>query len=188
MEKAADEEDLLSQFGFDDLSLLHGERVEMSLDLTEDSLDSSGPDVLLLTDRRLMHLNGNRKHRMASMASVQDILMTEMLTEKEGKGAFIWAGLAFVVGLMLWRVVDHPLGSAAAGIVLILMGIYLIYDRLTSPGQNMLVFKAGVGEMKMQVRNEEALSEMDNLIHRLYELKEERSPGRYRKASSFALR
>ena len=178
----------LSRFGFDDLSLMYGERVEMSLDLAEDTLDSAGTDVLLLTDRRLMHLNGSRKNRMASMASVQDILMTVISTEKEGIGAFIWAGLSFFVGIMLWQVVNHPLGSAAAGIVLAMMGIYPIYDRLTAPGRNILVFKASGGEMKVQVRNEEALSQVDNFIHRIYELKEERSPAQYRKASGFALR
>ena len=178
----------LSQFGFDDLSLLDGERVEVSLDLTEGSPESLDPDVLLLTDRRLMHLNGNYKHRMASMASVQDILITEMLTEKEGIAAFIWAGLAFFVGLMLWQVVDHPLGSAAAGIVLVLMGVYLIFDRLTSKGKSLLVFKAGVGDMRVEVRNEEVMSEMDGLIQRLFELKNENGTVRYRDPSGFALR
>ncbi|MDA0769814.1 MAG: hypothetical protein O2821_06275 [Chloroflexi bacterium] len=182
------EEDQLSQFGFADLSLLDGERVEMSLDLTEGSPESLDHDVLLLTDRRLMHLNGGPKNRKASMASVQDILITEMMTENEGISAFIWAGLAFFVGLMLWRVVDHPMGSAAAGIVLALMGIYLIYDRLTSPGKNMLVFKAGVGDMKVEVRNEGATSELNGLILRLFELKDENGLNRYRNPSNFALR
>lgn len=178
----------LSQFGFDELSLLEGEHVEMSLDLTDGSLDSPNTEVLVLTDRRLMYLDGNRKNRLASMASVQDILITQMLTEKEGIAPFIWAGLAFLVGIMLWRVVDHPLGSAAAGIVLGLMGVYLIYDRLTSPGKTILVFGAGVSEMKVEVRNEEAQAELDALIHRLFQLKEENGPGRYRNPSGFALR
>ena len=182
------EEVRLSQFGFDELSLLDGERVEISLDLAEGSPESPDPDVLLLTDRRLMHLNGNPKNRKASMASVQDILITEMLTEKEGIAAFIWAGLSFVVGLMLWQVVDHPLGSAAAGIVLCLMGVYLIFDRVTSHGKNMLVFKAGVGDMKVEVRNEDARSKLDSLIHRLFELKDEHDSGRYRDPARFALR
>ena len=115
------EEDRLSQSGIDNLILLDGQRVEISLDLTEGSSDSPDPDVLLLTDRRLMHLNGGPKNRKASMVSVQDVLITEVMTEKEGISAFIWAALAFFVGFMLWRVVDHPLGSAAAGIVLGLM-------------------------------------------------------------------
>ena len=108
--------------------------------------------------------------------------------EKEGIAAFIWAGLSFFVGLMLWQVVDQPLGSAAAGIVLGLMGGYLIFDRVTSHGKNMLVFKAGVGDMKVEVRNEDAKSKLDSLIHRLFELKDERDSGRYRDPSRFALR
>lgn len=182
------EEVQLAQLGFQDLSLLDGEQVILSLDLTDGSSETPDPEVLLLTDRRLMHLDGSRKSRTVSMAAVQDVQMMEMTTEREGIGPFIWAALAFFVGFMLWRVVDHPLGSAAAGIVLALMGAYLIYDRLAAPGKNMLVFKAGVGEIRVEVRNEDVWAELDVLVHRLFRLKDERSSSRYSSPARFGLR
>ena len=178
----------LSQFGFEDLSLLDGERVEMSLDLTDGSLEATDQEVLVLTDRRLLHLGGSRRNRMVSMAAVPDIGMMQMTNEKEGVGPFIWAALAFFVGIMLWQVVDHAVGGPAAGIVLFLMGVYLIYDRLTSPGKNILVFKSGVGEIKVEVRNEDVWSEIDSLAHRLFRLKDEGGSRRYVNPCRFAMR
>jgi hypothetical protein len=178
----------LSQFGFEDLSLLDGEHVEMSLDLTDGSLEATDQEVLVLTDRRLLHLGGSRRNRMVSMAAVPDIGMMQMTNEKEGAGPFIWAALAFFVGIMLWQVVDHAVGGPAAGIVLLLMGLYIIYDRLTSPGKNILVFKSGVGEIRVEVRNEDVWSEIDSLAHKLFRLKDEGASRRYVNPCRFAMR
>jgi hypothetical protein len=179
----------LSQFGFEDLSLLDGEQVEISLDLTDGSPEATDPEVLVLTDRRLLHLGGNRRNRMVSIAAVPDIGIMQMTNEKEGAGPFIWAALAFFVGIMLWQVVDHAIGGPAAGIVLFLMGLYLIYDRLTSPGKNIIVFKSGVGEIRVEVRNEDVWTEIDGLTHRLFRLKDEGAASRrYVNTCRFAMR
>ena len=78
----------LDQFGFDDFSLMGEERLESALVLgSEDGQDSvENPAVMLLTDKRVIHINGNGKHRKAVFASVQDVEAVEVAVQKEGNG------------------------------------------------------------------------------------------------------
>ena len=112
----------LAEFGFESITLMDGERIVSTLELGDDEDDGAAHEVILLTDRRVMHLNGNPKNIRAAFVSIRDVEIVDVRLEQEGIGAFIWAGLAFFVAVMLWRVIDHPLGSAAAGLVVAAMG------------------------------------------------------------------
>jgi len=178
----------MSQFGFEGMSLMEDERLESTLDLREYDDEAGDPEVVILTDRRVIHLNGNSKNRRASFASISDIDVVEIISEREGFGAFIWAGLAFFVAVMLWRVIDHPLGSAVAALIVALMGVYLIVDRLTSSGTPVLTFKAGTSEFRAELKGEQGALDGVIFINRLFQLKAEYAIGGYTRPGAFALR
>jgi hypothetical protein len=178
----------LAQFGFDDISLMDGEHVESSLELADDSDDSAEPEVILLTDRRVIHLGGNSNRRKAAFASLSDIAIVDVTTQREGIGAFIWAGLAVFVAFMLWQVIEHPLGSAAAGIIVALMGVYLIVDHIMTPGRPVVTFKVGSAEFRANLKGERASSDIYAFINRLFQLKDENGLGSYSRSKHFAPR
>ena len=123
----------LAEFGFESITLMDGERIESTLELGDEEDDGAAHEVILLTNRRVMHLNRDPKNIRAAFVSIRDVEIVEVRLEREGVGTFIRAGLAFCVAVMLWRVIDHPLGSAAAGLVVAAVGICLIADRMGRP-------------------------------------------------------
>lgn len=131
----------LEQFGLEGASLLDGEIIDRALDLGEEG-DSSGT-VLLLTNRRIIQVYGPPKDRSVTFASVKDIDLVEVTKQTEGNSAYYWAAASFVVAFFLWRVIEHPLGSIGAAIVVALMGVYLIADKLLSAGKSVIVFRVG---------------------------------------------
>lgn len=177
----------LAEFGFENIALLDGETIEATLELDNDE-DGTSNEVILLTDRRVMNLNGNPKSLKAAFASIRDVEVVDIAIEREGIGAFVWAGLAFFVAIMLWRVIDHPLGSAVAGIVVAAMGIYLIVDHIMTPGRPVVTFKTGASEFRADLKSERAASEVYPFINRLFQLKDGSGAARYSSPSHFARR
>ena len=108
----------IARQGFDDVQLMEGERIDSSITLAIGGEGDESPEVLLLTDSRVIHLNGTGKRRTAVFASVDDISTVEIFTERAGMGVYVWSGLSFMVALLLWRVIDNPIGSVAAAIIL----------------------------------------------------------------------
>lgn len=161
----------LDQFGFGDIRLIEGERIDSALDLSGGDGSPDGPSVLLLTDTRVMHLRGRGKGHKALFASVQDVTAVEIVTQSEGRGAYVWAALAFVLAFLLLLVLDNLvfryLGAAAAA----LMGIYLVVDRLTTPGKARVIFKIGASELRCDLDSEYAPTEVHTFINRLFQLK-----------------
>ena len=135
-----------------------------------------------------MHLNGDPKNIRAAFVSIRDVEIVDVRLEQEGIGAFIWAGLAFFVAVMLWRVIDHPLGSAAAGLVVAAMGIYLIADRIMTPGRPVVTFKTGASEFRADLKSERAASEVYDFINRLFQLREDSGPASFSSPNHFARR
>ena len=152
-------------------------------------VDSGNGDVLMLTDRRLIHVIGFESKKRISFAAIEDIATVELTDQpSSGYGAFVWAGLAFLVAVMLWRVIDSQWVSVGAAIVVALMGVYLIADRLLSKGEHILVFKAGGGEIRVDLNRGMRQCEAERLATKLFELKEERTSSRYTGASKFSPR
>lgn len=177
----------LAEFGFENIALLDGETIEATLELDDEEGGTSN-EVILLTDRRVMNLNGNPKSLKAAFASIRDVEVVDIAIEREGIGAFVWAGLAFFVAIMLWKVIDHPLGSAAAGLVVAAMGVYLIVDHIMTPGRPVVTFKTGTSEFRADLKSERAVSEVYPFINRLFQLKDDSGPTRYSSPSHFARR
>lgn len=181
----------LDQFGFDDFSLMDEEKLESALVLgSEDSQDSAeSPAVMLLTDKRVIHINGNGKHRKAVFASVQDVEAVEVAVQKEGNGSFIWAGLAFLVAFFLFFVLgDQPLWRIVVPVIVALMGVYLIVDQLASPGKQLVIFKTGSSQLRADLKGDGASSEVYAFINRFFQLKSENGSDVFSRVNRFAPR
>ena len=164
----------IARHGFDDVQLMEGERIDSSITLAlGGDEDDESPEVLLLTDSRVIHLNGTGKRRTAVFASVDDINTVEISSERSGKGVYVWSALSFIVALLLWGVIKNPIGSAASAIIVALMGVYLIVDHLMSAGTSMATFKTSASQFKVELKGEgDSYENVYLFINRLFRMKQ----------------
>lgn len=172
---------------FESVVFMEDERVQASLGAYGDSAYANQADALLLTDKRVIHISGDARRRRSVFAAVSDISMVEIAHQPEGYRAYIWAGLAFITAAALWRVLENPIVSLVVALAVALMGVYLIIDRLTSPGERVIAFKAGASEIRMPLSGG-ALSDADELIAALFALKDADAKPTRRNPDSFAPR
>ncbi len=163
----------LAEYGFADVDLMDGEHVDTALDLAGGGgfRNNSVRRLLLLTDRRVIHLDGKTQNHRAVFASLENVDAVEIAEEVEGSGAFVWAGLAFVAALFLYFVIDNVAGRISGTVAVVLMGAYLIGDRLVSSSPLIMVFRAGPAELRCGLNNDRALDDAYPFINRMFELK-----------------
>ncbi len=173
-----------------DVRLMEGEEVQESLGTGQDEkAGRAGQSVLLLTDRRVIHVSGSGANRKTSYAAIEDINAVEITRQSvEGYSAYIWAVLAFFVAAMLWRVIENQTLSLVAAGIVALMGVYLIVDRVLSRGEHALVFKAGGAEIQCPLNGNDDQPRAEALVTRLFELKDERNKPQFARASTFSPR
>ena len=172
------------------LRLRTNEDVQESLGAEEsNSSKSASRSRVLLTDRRIIHINGSGSNIKASYLAIDDVSVAEITRQSvQGYSAFIWAVLAFFVAAMLWRVIENQTLSIVAAAIVALMGVYLIADRLLSRGEHALVFKAGGAEIQCALKGDGDQANAEALIARMFELKDERSKPQYAHAKTFSPR
>ena len=166
----------LNELGFGDLSLMDGERIDSAINLGdgEKGVPSRYPELVLLTDQRVIHLNANGRSRKAVFVSLRDIDAVEVEAKRQsGYGALVWGVLAFFVAIAVWRVWGNPWGSALGAIAVALMGVYLVVDRLTSSDTMRAAFRAGSSQILCSPNGDEALRETYALVNRLHQLRAE---------------
>ena len=155
--------------------LVGGERVLESLDLRQ-GMRGDGrvrPDSLVLTDSHLVYLSVSNRERSASMISIRDVTSATVASEKQGPSAYVWGVLALVLAFLLWRVIDDPVGSVAAGIAIAAMGIYLIGDKLFSPITSVvLVYTEDGDPLRCELRGGRANADVHRFISQLFARKE----------------
>ena len=174
-----------------EFALMDGERVDFTLHLRDGvaDADAKGTDDLMLTDRRLIHLNVNGRSRRASFVSIQDITAIDISSERAGGLAgYLWGGLALFVAVMVWRVWDHPVGSVVAAVSVAGMGIYLVLDRLLSPSGVRASFRAGTAVLQLSIRSPKAAGDIHGFVNRLFQLKDEGGDRASRRPRTFSLR
>lgn len=166
----------LAEYGFGAVDLLDGESVDTTLHLIGDP--DTGRDskrrLLLLTDRRLIHLDGGTQDYGAVFTSLQDVDAIEIGREPASAGAFAWAAFAFIAALFLYFVLDEQgvwqiVGTVGAA----LLGAYLIGDRLISSGETFMVLKMGPAELRCALNGNPGLEGAHSFIRRFFELKSE---------------
>lgn len=164
--------------GFGDLALMADERVDSVFDV-ENGLVSDGQDlseVLLLTNRRVIHLNGRRDRRQAVFVSLLNVDAVEVTNQPQGYGAFVWAGLALLVAVGVWQAWDHPLKPLAA-LLVVAMGVYLVVDRLLFPGNAYAVVNAGPSQLRLKINSASSSRDIYELVNRLFQLQTEAANG-----------
>ena len=163
----------LDEFGFSDIRLMEGERIDSALTLRDGGGrgPAGGPEVMLLTDKRIIHLHGTGKRQKAIFVSIQDVDTVEVSTQREGNGSFIWAALAFVVAILIYYAVDHSVGRIAAAGIVALMGVYLIADRLLDPGKPLVILKARSTQFWCSLNDSTTRGDVYPFINRLFHLK-----------------
>ncbi len=170
----------LERLGIAEFSLIEGEQIDTALDLRNGAAVDSGdsPEMILLTDRRVIHLAKSGRRRKAVFMSIKDIDAIEIDSEREGGyGALVWGALAVIVAVMLWRVWEQPFWSPIVAVAVALMGAYLVFDRLTSSVAMQATFRAGSSEMQCGLRGPQASQDIYALINRLSQLQDERGNG-----------
>ena len=190
MLKAKAKKGVLEQGRVRGVTLMAKEEIQASLGISEgeDSNDGDG-EVVVLTDRRVIQITGSESRRRTSFAAIEDISAVEINRQPTGGyGSFVWAGLAFIVSAALWRIIENQTISIGAAIIVAIMGVYLIYDRLTSGGEHVLVFKTSGAEIRIDLNGEQNQVAAEALTTRMFELKADRSLSKYARANSFAPR
>jgi hypothetical protein len=189
MLKAKAKKGVLAQGRVRGVTLMVNEEILASMGIGKGEDAQDGGEVVVLTDNRVIQMSGSESSRRTSFAAIEDISAVEITSQPAGGyGSFVWAGLAFVVSAALWRIIENQTISIGAAVIVALMGVYLIYDRLTSGGEHVLVFKTNGGEIRIDLKGERNQEEAEALIARMFELKAERSLSKYARANSFAPR
>jgi hypothetical protein len=164
----------LGRTGFAELSLLDGEQVDMSLSLRDEPKDEhdTDTDLLLLTDRRLIHLIAKGRNREAVLVSLDDVSAVEVGTEHPGGyGGYVWGGISFLVAILLWRVWNQPVLDVVAAGVVALMGVYLIWDHMMAPLVLQATVRAGSSQLQMNAHQTIEPQRMYDFANRVFEVK-----------------
>ena len=146
--------DLLDGAGPGTLTLMDGERVHTAFHLKEGlgSPAENGSDMLYLTNRRILRLHANGRSTRAEFASIADVETVDVSKEKQGPSGFVWGFLGIVAALLLWLVIDHPVGSLAAAAIVALLGAYLIADRITRHTTAQVTFATRSAQLRVELR------------------------------------
>ena len=165
--------DLLDGAGPGTLTLMDGERVHTAFHLKEGlgSPAENGSDMLYLTNRRILRLHANGRSTRAEFASIADVETVDVSKEKQGPSGFVWGFLGIVAALLLWLVIDHPVGSLAAAAIVALLGAYLIADRITRHTTAQVTFATRSAQLRVELKGGRAISDVYPLVARLYQLK-----------------
>ena len=160
----------LGDYGFEDVELADGEDVVFAIDKTagDGNPASKRPEALLLTGRRLIHLAGAGKRRQAMMIPLGALESAQVVSFRGGAGAYVWAGLAAVLSVVLYAVIDNLAGRILAPMAVLGMGAYLVVDHLTDAGQPAAVFRAGESEIRWLLDARDGAGEAYALINALH--------------------
>ena len=176
---------------FDGLAFMDGERVETTLNLlgeTEYPKDgdvSKAPrrkwrknpadahtNLLVLTDRRLIHLVYNASERKSAFVSLSAVSAVRMDARRPGRAAgFVWGGISLLTAALLWAVWDQPVLDVVAAGVVALMGLYIMLDYVMAPHAVQMTISAGLSQMTMGVHGSISTQRMNDFANRVFEAK-----------------
>ena len=179
---------------FEGFAFLDGERVETALDLLREPEDPQGGDagaeprrrlrkrkksssnantnLLVLTDRRIIHLVDNPRERESVFVSLSDVSAVRVEAQRPGRAAgFVWGGISILAAALLWAVWDRPVLDAVAAGVVALMGLYIVWDYITAPHAVQMIISAGSSQMAMGVHESISTQRMNGFANSVFEAK-----------------
>lgn len=167
-------DDLIGHLGFDALKLMDKERIDSTLNSVDDPTSEPKRDtVALLTDKRLIQLNGSPRRKTINFVPLRNVDSVEMVTDQRGYRGYVWGVLAILAAVVLWWVWDNPIGSIGAAALIACMGIYMIFDQMLSSEMTVLKFTVGSAELQHVVDSDMPLEDIYVFVNRLFELKPE---------------
>ncbi len=172
-----------------EFALMDGERIDSKLGLRDGLAEPGDGSYMMLTDRRLIHLNGDGRRGGVSFVALQDVTAIDVLSERESNRAgYLWGAVALVVAVLLWRTWDQPVWSAISGLAVAAMGVYLVVDRRLSPPGVQAIFQAGSAVLRFKSRRADAAADIYRFVNRLFQLKDEGAERGPRRPRTFAPR
>ena len=156
------------------ISLIEGERVDSTVSL--DGLRGKDRSAMLvLTDRRLIHIGAAGRSRTTSFVSVSDVISVEVTnTRRRSLAGIAWAAAALLVAAAVWPILDHAIFSPIAGAILAGMGIYLAVDRLLGYDSVLGTFRSAQEQIVISIEDAggETNAQIHTLATRLFEMKD----------------
>ena len=177
---------------FEGFTFLEGERVETTLDLLREPEDPHGGDgsatprsrrkrkkpsdantnLLVLTDRRIIHLVDNSKGRESVFMSLPDVSAVRVEAQRPGRAAgFVWGGISILAAALLWAVWDRPVLDAVAAGAVALMGLYIVWDYIMAPHVVQMIISAGSSQLAMGVHESISTQRMNGFANSVFEAK-----------------
>jgi hypothetical protein len=178
----------LEKMGTEEIGLSEGESVDSAVDLKSGkgrAADRS-PNVVLLTNKRIIHVQGSGDRRETTVVCLESIDSVEISRERRGYGAYVWGVVAFLVAIGIYSVWDQPIGRIAGALAVAAMGVYLVVEHLVTPNRVKATFRAGSSVVQCALTDSRALQEMYVLVNSLFSLKDRAEPETPRRV--FALR
>lgn len=163
----------LEKFGTAEIGLVDGESVDSAVDLKSGRGGASdrSPNVMLLTNKRVIHAKGSGERRETTVVCLEKIDSVEISRERKGYGGYVWGAVAFLVAIGIYSIWDHSVGRVAGSLALAAMGVYLIVDHLLTFGGVKATFRAGSSVVECALRGPDSVREMQVLVDSLFRLK-----------------
>ena len=162
------------------VELFEGERVDYLIDTAGERSSESG-DALLLTNHRVIRISRSARSRQIVMASIEDIGSVEISAIGQGFSAYLWAGLAVILSVILYTMIDHDVWKVVAALAVLSMGVYLIVNRLLDSGSPSVVVRAGETEIRWQFDAKNDSDQIHGFVKRLYQAKTTSGSNRVRR-------
>lgn len=176
---------------FEGFAFLEGERVETTLDLLREPEEphvgdgsatprrrkrkkpsDANTSLIVLTDRRIIHLVDNSKGRESVFMSLSDVSAVRVEAQRPGRAAgFVWGGISLLAAALLWAVWDRPVLDAVAAGVVALMGLYIVLDYIMAPHVVQMIISAGSSQLAMGVHESISTQRMNGFANSVFEAK-----------------
>ena len=157
-----------------DIELLDNETIDLTLNVeySGSQRKTKDLDVIFMTNVRIIKLGTGGGKKTAVFSSLDDIDFVSIAQDGIGIRGYVWGLLSFAASVISWHMWDHPIGSPAGSLALLLMGIYLIVDHKLSIGCLKILFKTGSGTIEYKADSTTSTQHIYDFVNRLFKLKE----------------
>ena len=157
---------------------MEGERVERAMRATQRFRSATRrEETLLLTNSRIIHVAGEGRRVETFIASVDDVESVHVGAVSQGYSAFLWAGLAVLLSVALYNVVENETIRVVAPLLTLAMAAYLLVNRLFFSGGTAAVFRIGSAQIAWRIEGDVQAREVREFIRDLYTVKTARARG-----------
>lgn len=157
-----------------DIELLNDETVDLALniDVSKPNGKTKDIDAIFMTNLRIIKLGSSKGEKTVVFSSLDDIDSVSVVQDDIGIRGYVWGLLSFAASIISWHMWDHPIGSPAGSLALLLMGIYLIVDHKLSIRRLKILFKTSSSTIEYLADPTATTQHIYDFVNRLFNLKE----------------